>query len=360
MCRGVWWCALVWVMGCGTASVKVEPSPALVDEQPPVVVSQGDTANDADTDALPEPDPTVRVEGEDVTISVFDAEHVFFGSENRRSVEAEVTLPAADTTYGRITGRFRLHCPSGLCDHWDRYGTFGFVTDAGTDAAEYVELDRFITAYRTGHQWSVDLTDMRPALTGTTTLRVHIDTWVGPGHAEGSGWLFDAALEFEGGPPPSPEPVEIIGLWPHARFDYGVADNPVSSQVPPRDITPVAGSHYKLRSFISGHGFGGLENCAEFCAKEHGYDVGGLPVRRVVWRDDCHTTVTDSVQYGTWQYARAGWCPGAQVHAWDTDVTAAFSGSDPVQVSYSVQNYTWNNQGGQPYFYMSGVMVRYE
>jgi hypothetical protein len=76
-----------------------------------------------------------RPEGEDTTVTVFDAEHVYFGDENRRSVDVEVSFPDDSATYAGITGRFALSCPDGGCDHWDRYATFGMVLDAGTEAA---------------------------------------------------------------------------------------------------------------------------------------------------------------------------------------------------------------------------------
>ena len=135
------------------------------------------------------------------TISVFDKEWVHFGAENKRTVDIPVSLPPASETYSNINGRFRLECPTvtGGCDHWDRYGTFGIVLNAGEEDETLVEIDRFITPYRTGFGWEADLTAYRPLLTGDVTLRVFIDTWVSEGHSDGAGWLFTADLDFEGG-----------------------------------------------------------------------------------------------------------------------------------------------------------------
>ncbi len=298
-----------------------------------------------------------RTPGEDATISAFDAEHVYYGDENRRSVDVQVDFPDASTTYSRITGRFELSCPDDKCDYWDRYGTFGIVLDPGTDDETYVELDRFITAYRVGFSWESDLTELRPLLSDTITLRVFIDTWVGPGHSQGEGWLFDAELDFEGGAPPVPEVTEIIPVWPHLSYNAGLEDNPVTDQVVPVELPVDSATQVTLRSFISGHGWDNRQNCAEFCAKDHSYTVGEGTWDREVWRDDCADTVTDGTQAGTWEYNRAGWCPGAQVHPWDMDVTEHWTG-ETATVGYALEPYTWSGDGDQPYYYMSGLLLR--
>ncbi len=304
--------------------------------------------------------PVERPWGDDTEIVAFASEHIYFGGgENRRKVQVEVEFPGPDVTYNVITGYFRLHCPNRRCDHWDRYGSFGVVQNPGTDEARTVEIDRFITPYRVGFEWQSDLTDVRPLLTGTQTLEVYIDTWVGPGHEQGEGWLFDARFEFLGGAPPDPEPDQVIPIWPHLSYKSGRADNPIASQVAPVTV-PIEGVPHsiKLRSFITGHGFGGPANCAEFCAKEHRYTVNGDVFSRRVWRDDCERTRTDGQQMGTWQYDRAGWCPGAQVFPWDMDISRSWVG-ETAQISYDLEPYTWSGEGGEPYYYMSGVVITY-
>ncbi len=308
-----------------------------------------------------EDDPLVtdtRVEGEDQTVTVFDEEYIYYGDENRRSVDVQVTFPDATTTYTGLTGRFRLDCPEDACDWWDRYGTFGVVTDPGTTSEQYIEIDRFVTSYQVSFGWESDLGAVRPLLTGPQTLRVFIDTWVGPGHENGNGWLFSAAVDFDGGPPPSPEPLAVVPVWPHLSWNAGLDDNPVEQQVVPVDVAiPDGAGQVTLRSFITGHGWNNTQNCAEFCEKEHFYAVGAEEYSRVVWRDDCGRTETDEVQQGTWRYDLAGWCPGAQVFPWDTDVTGMIAGQPSVPVSYRLEDFTWAGDGDQPYYYMSGVLL---
>ena len=331
--------------------------------------SSGSDKDDSDTsssgsesqDTGPDDDGDTREQGEDTTVTVFDAEHVYYGAENRRSVDVEVTFPDSTRTYSALNGRFRLHCPNDYrCDHWDRYGTFGVVLNAGEESEQFVEIDRFITAYRVGFSWESDLTDVRPLLTDTVTLRVFIDTWVGPGHEAGDGWLFDAAIDFEGGPPPSPEPIDVVPVWGHSSWSAGLPDNPVEAQIPSQTVSVPDATRVTFRSFITGHGWNNSANCAEFCSKSHYYTVGGTEFGREVWRDDCRDTVTDGTQMGTWEYSRAGWCPGAQVFPWDTEVTESLTEGEPVDVSYRLEDYIWAGDGDQPYYYMSGVLVAYQ
>ena len=300
-----------------------------------------------------------RPEGSDTTVVIFEAEHVHFTGENRRKVDVKVTFPPAEETYSEIMGHFRLKCPNNRCDHWDRYATFGLVLDAETEEARYLELDRFITPYRTGFTWRADLTDLRPLLAGEQTMRIFIDTWVGPGHDQGEGWLFSAEFDFLGGPPPSPEPVAVIPLWPHLSWKAGRDEQPVGEQVPEQRVAVSAASRVVLRSFISGHGWNNRQNCAEFCPKKHHYTVGSQKYERNVWRDDCAQTRTDREQAGTWTHNRAGWCPGAQVFPWDIDVTEAWQG-DEVSVAYGLEPFTWAGDGDEPYYYMSGNLIVYE
>ncbi len=301
-----------------------------------------------------------RTPGEDVTVTAFDGEHVYFGDENRRQVDVEVSFPDATTTYSSINGRFALRCPDEGCDHWDRYGTFGIVLDPGTESEQYIELDRHITPYRVGFSWEAELTDLRPTLTGTQTMRVFIDTWVGPGHDQGAGWLFDAAFDFVGGAPPSPEPIDNIPVWGHLAWNAGLDDQPVETQVVPTSVdVPAETTAATFRSFITGHGWNNGQNCAEFCEKNHYYTVGGSEFGRLVWRDDCSETVTDGTQQGTWTYSRAGWCPGAQVFPWDTDVSDMVVSGEAVDVSYRLEDFSWWGDGDQPYYYMSGMLIVY-
>ena len=266
-----------------------------------------DAAIEVDAPASPDATP-------DTTVTVFHRTPVHFtGSDNQRTVDAPVTFPDGGT-YAHIILHLALDCPSGGCDWWDRFGTIGVVTDAGT-----IELVRFITPYRVAAHWDYDITDLRPLLSGAVTVRGFIDTWVGPGSANGSGWLLSVSVEMQGGTP-AREPIAVIPIWTQRDAVYGDPARPIAMFVPPVTPTLPAASAFSLRTFVTGHGQGNADNCSEFCSKQHRITVGGMVYPLQLWRDDCATTAVPG-QQGTWQYARAGWCPGADVRPWTLDVT---------------------------------------
>lgn len=346
MRRWVWWALLA---GCGAddggpaadptptgATTEVAttdaPEPATTTTTGPVGTTTG-PSDDSSTGAdLPQPGPYEVIEA-------FSGTHVYFGDENMRQIDVEVDFPPAELTYASIQLGIVLGCPNESCDWWDRKGFIGVVHDAGTDEETVTELARFITPYRVGATWVVDVTALRPLLTGPQTLRLFIDTWVGPGHANGDGWLVDASFELDGGEPLTEIPVEVVDLWPQMAFEYGNPENPVDSSVPPAIVDiPADASRVQLRSLITGHGQGNLDNCAEFCPRTHGFSVDDTVVSREVWRDDCDQTPVQG-QQGTWTLPRAGWCPGAEVLPWVEDVTDAVTPGRAATVAYDVEPY---------------------
>lgn len=274
--------------------------------------------------------------GVDTTVAAFDKTQIFFNStENKRVVDASAAFPATGT-YEKITLHLSLSCPSEGCDPWDRFGTLGVVTAKGATPEQdtVVEVARFITPYHVGASWDLDVTDLRPLLTGDLTLRAFIDTWVGPGSGYGGGWALSASFEMKGGTPEK-LPVAVVPVWSPRQVVYGDPAKPIATSVPAADLDLPAGSSYALRAFVTGHGQGNKQNCAEFCGKKHTISVGLTPHEQKIWRDDCKTTAAPN-QQGTWQYSRAGWCPGADVYPWMIDVTADIS-SSKATLSYDVE-----------------------
>jgi hypothetical protein len=280
------------------------------------------------------PEPVV---GEDATVTAFDDTHVYFGVENRRTVEAQVSFPAPGQMYESVTLTLGLGCPTGGCDWWDRLGHLALVVE-GADTPEpeddvAVELARFITPYRVGDTYTVDVTPLQSLLAGEATLRVFIDTWVGPGHSNGAGWLVDASFAFVGGAP-TEHPFAVQRLWSPGSVVYGDPARPTARSVTV-DV-PDGVARAELFALVTGHGQGNAGNCAEFCSRQHTFDVGGAQVSQAVWRDDCPTTATPG-QQGTWMYPRAGWCPGAMVTPWVAALDAPAAG--PLTVTYDVEAY---------------------
>ena len=269
-------------------------------------------ASAGDADAAP-----IATVGEDLTVVAFAGEHVYFGDPNRREVDTTVELPAAGASYERIVLSLTLGCPNGRCDWWDRRGHLSIVEPDAAGEPREIELARFVTPYRVGGSWQLDVTELRPLLTGTRTLRVFIDTWVGPGHANGDGWLVDASFAFTGGVP-AHESLAVVPLWSPSLHRYGDPAAPIelSAEV----NVPAGATRALVRSFVTGHGQGNAGNCAEFCAREHAITIAGERAPRTIWRDDCRTTAVPN-QAGTWTLSRAGWCPGDLVAPWTVERT---------------------------------------
>lgn len=298
-------------------------------------VTTGGTASTTDGGNggdLPDPGP-------DTTVPLFEGAHVYFlGGDNQRVIDAEVTFPGPEGAYEEITLELTLGCPNGLCDWWDRKGYIAIVENAGTDDEQVLELIRMMTPYRVGGTWRYDITHLRPLLTGTRTVRVFIDTWVGPGHANGDGWLVDANVEMKGGLPDR-LPLQVIPLWTKRDVRIGDPADPVADQLPPQTVaigSDVTGAD--LVAILTGHGQGNAENCAEFCQKTHGFKVGDTPVQQLLWRDDCDQNPVDD-QQGNWRYARAGWCPGAEVVPWIADVSGAIQSGTDLVVEHDMSPY---------------------
>lgn len=320
------------------------------------------------------------VAGADAMVTAFDHTPIYFtGSDNKRQVDATASFPATGA-YQKIILHLSLDCPQGGCDPWDRFGSLGVVTQKSADGTSdtVVEIQRFITPYHVGAKWDLDVTDLRPLLTGDITLRAFIDTWVGPGSQYGGGWALSASFEMTGGIP-SPLPVAVVPVWIMRSATYGDPAKPIAQSVPAATLTLPDATSYALRSFVTGHGQGNAGNCAEFCSKTHTITAGMTPHTSTVWRTDCAKTAAPN-QQGTWQYSRAGWCPGADVHPWTFDVTQDIATSSMATFAYDVESYentcrpdaspctgctlgsTCDYDGGnhtEPNYYVSSVLIAY-
>lgn len=305
----------------------------------PACGSSGETpAKDAGT---PEDDAGSNepVPGEDATITPFDQTHLYFtGDDNQRTVDVPASFPAMGA-YASIILHLTLACPQGGCDPWDRFASLGIVTAKGENGMPdtVIELARFITPYHVGASWDLDITDLRPLLSGDVTLRAFIDTWVGPGSQFGAGWLLTASFEMKGGIPAA-LPIAAIPVWTPRAVVYGDPAKPIEGAAPVQEIMLPEASGYALRALVTGHGQGNASNCAEFCGKTHTLTVGGMAHEQKIWRTDCATTAAPN-QQGTYKFSRAGWCPGADVRPWTFDITPDVAGGKSVTIGYDVESY---------------------
>jgi Peptide-N-glycosidase F, C terminal/Peptide-N-glycosidase F, N terminal len=308
------------------------------------------------------------VPGADAAVTAFNQTLICFGAVDggkpcSRTVDEQATFPTTGT-FSKILMHVTLDCPTTLggCDHWDRVGSLDLVTQGATTEAGTVEtlteLGRFVTPYdilsgvNSPPVWDIDVTELRPLLSGTVTLRAFIDTWVPQGDPKdnGAGWLLSATFEMTGGTP-AKIPVAVVPIWTWTTtgreptsIAYGDPTRPISSSLPPQSLLlPAGATSFGVRTTITGHGQGNLDDCSEFCSKKHTWTVGTVANTQSIWRTDC----TNYPSSGTYKNPRAGWCPGAAVVPWDFDVTAEVDGGAAATFAYDVEAYV-NTCNGDP------------
>ena len=305
----------------------------------------------------PGPDANVpSFPGADASITAFNQTLICFGSGGSgpcsRTVDAQVTFPKTGT-FTKIVLEVTLNCPPGGCDHWDRAGSIDLVTPPAQDggAETLTELGRFVTPYNiiagtnSPPVWDIDVTELRPLLAGTVTVRAFIDTWDPQGDVatNGGGWVLGAKFYMTGGTP-AKEPIAVVPIWvwtttgrEPTKIPYGDPSNPISQTLPTQNVhLPAGAKSFGVRSTITGHGQANLDDCAEFCSRDHTWQVGSTANKATMFRTDCGNYPSS----GTYTDPRAGWCPGAYVVPWDFDVTAQVGSGPTVPITYGVPAYT--------------------
>ena len=287
------------------------------------------------------------------------------GGENLRAVEREVELPT-DTHWKQIGLMIRLECPAdGRCDAWDRSASVAVIENPDDEERrEEYEIARYITPYGMRMCTYVDVTPFASLLTGTRTLASYIDTWVSPGHSDGSGWRVTIRLIYY--PKAEPSAPEAINIWGRRNIRVGDIDTEegttVRSQITPVDVAiPAHASRVEARLLATGHGFGNTGNCAEFCELTSHVIVNGTHFEVTPWRDDCAENPTGP-QPGTWEYPRQAWCPGAFCLPNAIDVTGAIRAGEDNQIDYDIrlpsgEEYQDSSGGDWPYEMISLLLL---
>jgi hypothetical protein len=243
-----------------------------------------------------------------------------------RTVIDTFLFPHDISMYAEIKLRVTLSCPSGGCDPWDRFANISIY-----HGGEWFEIGRYITPYGKACGWLLDVSDYRMMLSDTVILRSFIDTWTNPG------WLVKLDFEFTEGSPMY-DHIQVENLWYTENLVYGDANNPSVLPVVSKTIDPDA-LQLRFKMVNTGHGQGNSDNAAEFSQKTHSLYLNGSPVHsHFLWRADCATNPC-SPQAGTWQYNRAGWCPGADVLPAYFDLTTLVSPGQSINLDYRLQNY---------------------
>lgn len=291
---------------------------------------------------------------------------------------ANFVLPDTSTHYKQILMFYTIGCPSAGCDPWDRLGWIKLYKDTNTN----YEIARIVTPYNiVGGSYPgqclfvIDVTDYMSLLHDTVRLGSYIESWIGGNR----GWLVTVKFAFIEGEIQN-IPFKVINLWQNSRIVYGDPAVPPENYLIPRTIMidPLT-TQSKVRIVNTGHGQGNTDNAAEFSFKIHNVVVGSNVTQHILWRGDCSANPC-SPQGGSWQYARAGWCPGASVVPFDVDATAQTIPGQNVTIDYDLQAYenlcrpnpncisgqtcsdcNYNNNGHtEPHYTVQGQLILYK
>ncbi len=273
-----------------------------------------------------------------VSITTFRNEFINWATPH----EGTFTFPEQQL-YSQVFCHMTISCPSGSadCDPWDRFGNLKIRNYIDEENYEDFEIARFITPYDitfTGGpqncSWTIDVTDYQFMLHDEVTLRLYIESWMG----NDNGWLMTVQFEMRPGIPEK-EPFAIVPLWRTGNLIYGDPDNPSADHLTPIPVTvPDQASWATVRTYSTGHSFWNTDNAAEFSHKWQQVSVDGNDTQHYLWRSDCATNRC-SPQQGTWQYNRAGWCPGDKAEAWNVDISDLVTPGQESVFGFALQPY---------------------
>lgn len=213
------------------------------------------------------------------------------------------------------------------------------------------ELARYITPYGNGLSlgngwtWTFDVSDYRTLL--ADSVRLAAGNWQE---------LLDMKFLMIKGTP-TRDVISIQNLW-NGSFNYGDATNPIDTYLPAKKVLiPANAQSARWKSRITGHGMDSPQNCAEFCAKYHYFNVDGAQqFSKLVWRDNCDLNPLYP-QGGTWVYDRANWCPGAEVWTYDFELTPYITPGDSLELDHNVEPYV--HASGWDYYQIEDQLVTY-
>ncbi len=274
--------------------------------------------------------------------------------EKRRDI---FEFPETDQSWRKIIMVRTLKCDEQTtrdiypCGEWD-YITRTNVYIHKKDTTEEFELDNFITPYGKrldlngdkGWTWYYDVSDYAPLLKG----KVDISS----GNTQE---LLDMKFYFIPGIPDR-KVISIENIYPAGSYKYkNLSDNDVLKPV--KIVLNPEAKGYKIRARISGHGHFGPRNCCEWESKTHSYYLGDEMIFRWnVWKDCGLNSIFP--QGGTWQFDRAGWCPGTPVDTYDFELTDKIKPGDTINLDYGIEAYSGNGEKGGN-FQMSHQLISY-
>ncbi len=232
--------------------------------------------------------------------------------------DGKFLFPDGNKTYEKVLMLYSLKCDNSLnpaCGEWD----YIFNTVLKQHTGDYVDtnevvidwcLGNYITPYGygidlgNGWTWVYDVTDFVHLLKDSV-------------HLQDGNFQEQLDLKFlfiEGTPPRNV--LEIKNVWQGSYnlkdFDNIVTDTTFALKTSVKSV--------KLRTTVTGHGFGTGNNCGEFCENIHSVKANNAKIAEWQIVQNCSNNPLYP-QGGTWIYNRAGWCPGTRGTLQEFDLT---------------------------------------
>lgn len=226
-------------------------------------------------------------------------------------LDTTVVFPSYTGTYKKVTAYLYYDCPADGCEPWDRTCR---ITSRGANG-EYIELLRYITPYGKACSDSVDVTDIMSQLQGKVDLHIEF-----PARSK-----ITLMLKYhKGSQDYNYSWVEKVWYNQYYAFGtYGALQSVETKSVMLQNATNMDITGAILRITSSGHAWGenNTGNATEFKEATHNIKVNGTTVYTQHLWQTCNPNPTGcNSQAGTWQYNRAGWCPGSMPILWRFDL----------------------------------------
>ncbi len=244
-----------------------------------------------------------------LTYKMIDTLHFANVANNR--LDTTLIFPSFTGTYSKVTAFVKYDCPPEGCEAWD---VIAYANIRGANG-DWVELLRYITPYALACGDSIDITDYVSQLQGKIDVSI----------------VFPAAskvtitIKYYAGFPTykySWMNKLWLGSYPFGTWTTGgVPLQPVETRILKLSDTTIKSAY--LRVLSTGHsGPNNTSNSAEFYDATHNFKINGTTaLTQHLWRT-CNPNPTGCMpQSGTWQYNRAGWCPGTIPILWRYDLS---------------------------------------
>lgn len=303
---------------------------------------------------------------EPVSVDVFDSRLL----QNAARLKSTIDFGQVPDSVGRVIATLTLSEPEMGYDHWDKKGTVGISVPREGDEFERFEVFRFITPYRRGWTWHMDVTDLLPLFKDQREFDVHIGTYM-------KGWLVSFRLDFYEGTPER-ESIAVMNLW-NGEAEIGNPENTTEQFYVPREMAvPANATSARVRATVTGHGmFPNSNNAGEFMpiwrtltiSSADGSGGGdviegdfiSMSARNYLWKSDCYLNPCRP-QGGTWKFDRSGWAPGDKVDPWIVDLQPEFVMGDMLRIEYTLDPYLNEGRGETwaPHHWTDAVVVFYK